>query len=109
MFAIIKKIAKLIGNSRTIQLKKVESIIAIDKRFNETFRFSGKEMSASFRRQPEWKFIVAYRRFQANRDNVVGIYYRYKLDCIERMTGIHIENNPNFGKGLLSGITDELL
>ena len=76
MFAIIKKIAKLIGNSRTIQLKKVESIIAIDKRFNETFRFSGKEMSASFRRQPEWKFIVAYRRFQANRDNVVGIYYR---------------------------------
>ena len=31
MFAIIKKIAKLIGNSRTIQLKKVESIIAIDK------------------------------------------------------------------------------
>ena len=103
MFAIIKKIAKLIGNSRTIQLKKVESIIAIDKRFNETFRFSGKEMSASFRRQPEWKFIVAYRRFQANRDNVVGIYYRYKLDCIERMTGIHIENNPNFGKGLIIG------
>ena len=75
----------------------------MDKRFNETFRFDGEKMPASFKRQPEWKFIVTYRKFQANRNNIVGAYYRYKLDCVERKTGIHIEDNPNFGKGIIIG------
>lgn len=103
MFGIIKKIAKLILNLRTIQLKQVETIIAADKRFNETFRFGGKKMPMSFKRQPEWTFIVAYRKFQANRSNIVGVYYRHKLNRIERKTGIHIEGNPNFGRGIIIG------
>lgn len=103
MFTILEKITKLIRNLRTIQFKQVETIIAVDKRFNETFRFGGKQMPASFKRQPEWRFIVTYRKFQANKDNVLGIYYQYKLDCIERKTGIHIERNPNIGRGLIIG------
>lgn len=103
MFTILEKIAKLIRNLRTIQFKQVETVIAVDKRFNETFRFGGNQMSASFKRQPEWKFIITYRKFQANRDNVLGIYYRYKLDRIERKTGIHIERNLNIGRGLIIG------
>lgn len=103
MFGIIKRIAKLILNSRTIQLKQVKTVIEVDKRFNETFRFDGKKMPASFKRQSEWKFIVAYRIFQVNRSNIIGAYYRHKLDCIERKTGIHIEGNPNFGRGMIIG------
>lgn len=103
MLAIVKRIVKRILSLRKIQIEQAERIIAVDKRFNETFRFGGQKMPASFRRQPEWKFIVAYRRFQANRNNIVGVYYRYKLDRIERKTGIHIECNPNFGNGIIIG------
>ncbi|MCS2370540.1 serine acetyltransferase [Phocaeicola vulgatus] len=78
-------------------------MIEIDKRFNETFRFGGNKMSSHFKRQPEWKFIVTYRKFQANADNVLGVYYRWRLTRIERQTGIHIENNSNIGKGLIIG------
>jgi serine O-acetyltransferase len=101
--ARINRIAKLIYGCRKIQIKSVKATITADKRFNETFRFGGRKMPASFKRQPEWKFIVAYRRFQANRDNIIGAYYRHKLDNIERKTGIHIEGNPNFGRGLIIG------
>jgi serine acetyltransferase/coenzyme F420-reducing hydrogenase beta subunit len=103
MPARIKKIAKLIFDCRNIKIKPVKECIAADKRFNETFRFGGREMPASFKRQPEWKFIVAYRKYQANRGNIVGAYYRHKLDAMERKTGIHIEGNPNFGRGLIIG------
>jgi serine acetyltransferase/coenzyme F420-reducing hydrogenase beta subunit len=101
--ARIIQIAKLMYGCRKIQFKSVKDIIAADMRFNETFRFDGKKMPASFKRQPEWKFIVAYRKYQANRDNLAGAFYRWKLDRIERKTGIHIEGNPNFGKGLIIG------
>lgn len=103
MPARIYKIVKLIYNCRKFRIKSVKAIVAADKRFNETFRFDGKKMPNSFKRQPEWKFIVTYRKFQANRDNIIGVYYRKKLDLIERKTGIHIEGNPNFGRGLIIG------
>ena len=101
--ARINKIAKLIYNCRNIKIDLVKASIAADKRFNETFRFGGKKMPKHFKRQPEWTFIVAYRKFQANSDNIIGAYYRQKLDRIERKTGIHIEGNPNFGLGLIIG------
>jgi serine acetyltransferase/coenzyme F420-reducing hydrogenase beta subunit len=99
----IKTFVKLIYGCRKIQFKSVKASIAADKRFNETFRFGGRKMPTSFKRQPEWKFIVAYRKFQANRGNIIGAYFRHKLDNIERKTGIHIEGNPNFGRGLIIG------
>ena len=83
MFAVIKRIAQLILNLGTIRMSQTKNIIAIDKRFNETFRFDGKEMPATFRRQPEWVFVVTYRKFQENRNNIVGAYYRRKLAAIE--------------------------
>ncbi len=103
LILFVKRNIKLILNIKIVQFKKVKVMIEIDKRFNETFRFGGNEMPASFRRQPEWRFIVAYRKYQANRDNLIGVYYRRKLARIERETGIHIENNPNFGKGIIIG------
>lgn len=103
MLIVIKKILKLLFSLKTIQLKQVKEVIAVDRRFNETFRFNGNKMPSSFKKQPEWKFIVAYRKFQLNKNNVLGIYYRFKLDIIERKTGIHIEGNPNIGRGLIIG------
>lgn len=103
MFGIIKKSVKLLLNLKTLQFKQTKEFIAVDRKFNETFRFGGNKMPHSFKQQPEWKFIVAYRQFQLNRGNIVGLYYRYKLERIERKTGIHIEGNPNIGKGLIIG------
>lgn len=103
MSGIIKKIIKLMLNLNTIQIKQPQRMIEADKRFNETFRFGGKKMSSYFKRQPEWEFIVTYRKFQANVDNVLGVYYRWKLIRIEQRTGIHIESNPNIGRGLIIG------
>jgi len=103
MFAIIKKAAKLMLGLPKIQMTLPPDIIGADKRFNETFRFDGNAMPAHFKRQPEWKFIVTYRKYQANVDNVLGVYYRWKLIRIEQQTGIHIEANPNIGRGLIIG------
>ena len=99
----IKKIIKLVFSLRTVRMHSAREMIAADKRFNETFRFGGNRMPASFRRQPEWRFIVCYRKYQANIGNLAGIYFRHKLAVLERKTGIHVEGNPNFGKGLIIG------
>ncbi len=85
------------------RIRRSQEMIAADRRFNETFRFGGEAMPQSFKRQAEWRFITAYRRFQANTDNAIGAYYRKKLARIGRKTGIHIENNTNFGRGLIIG------
>lgn len=103
MFGILKKIIKLMLNLNTIQIKQPQRMIEADKRFNETFRFGGNKMPSHFKRQPEWRFIVAYRKFQANVNNILGVYYRWKLIRIEQQTGIHIEANPNIGRGLIIG------
>lgn len=103
MPVIIKKIARLVINVSVARIREAKSMIETDRKFNESFRFGGNAMPKSFKREPEWKFIVAYRMFQANRDNLIGFYYRKKLARIERQTGIHIENNPNIGKGLIVG------
>ena len=103
MLGIIKKIIKLILSLKTVRMRPAQEMIAADKRLNETFRFGGNKMPASFMRQPEWKFIVYYRKYQANIGNIAGIYYCHKLAVMERKTGIHVEGNPNFGKGLIIG------
>ena len=59
----IKKIIRLVLSLKTVRMRPVREMIAADKRFNETFRFGGNKMPASFRRQPEWKFIKFYRKY----------------------------------------------
>lgn len=103
MLAFIKKITKALSSLQRAKLALPAEIIEADRRFNETFRFGGKSMPRHFKKQPEWKFIVMYRKFQINRDNALGVYYRWRLSCWEKKTGIHIENNPNIGKGLIIG------
>ena len=101
--SVIRKVARLVLNISLARIKEAKNMISADKRFNESFRFEGNVMPRKFKREPEWKFIVAYRMFQSNKDNMIGVYYRSKLARIERQTGIHIENNPNIGKGLIVG------
>lgn len=103
MFIYFKKIVKLVLSISKVQLKIPSEIIEADKRFNETFRFNGNTMPSHFKQEPEWRFIVVYRKFQINKDNIIGLYYRRRLKRIERQTGIHIENNPNIGRGLIIG------
>lgn len=103
MLSIIKKLARQVYGLRNVRLKEPKEAINADRRFNETFRFGGNKMPSQFKREPEWRFIVAYRRYQYNKENLLGRYYRWKLRRMESQTGIHIENNPNIGKGLIIG------
>ena len=103
MLSFFKKKAGLILNLSIAHIKEAMDMVAVDRRFNESFRFQGSAMPRAFKREPEWKFIFAYRMFQANKDNLIGVYYRRKLARLERQTGIHIEQNPNIGKGLIIG------
>lgn len=103
MFDKVKKSLRLLLSLKAVNMQQACEMIEADRRFNETFRFGGKKMPRGFKCQPEWQFIVAYRKYQVNRGNIAGVYYRYRLDCIERRTGIHIEGNPNLGRGLIIG------
>lgn len=98
-----KRIKKLLFALRLNRFKEARVMIEADRRFNESFRFDGDKMPRRFKCEPEWKFIVLYRHFQANRDNLLGIYYNNRLKRLEKKTGIHIENNPNIGRGLIIG------
>ena len=103
MYRYLKRIIRQIYSLKSVDFKSAQAALVVDKRFNESFRFNGREMTKSFKRQPEWKFIVTYRKYQSNKDNLAGRYYRYKLDKLERETGIHIEGNANIGRGLIIG------
>ncbi|GHU67749.1 hypothetical protein FACS189413_03100 [Bacteroidia bacterium] len=77
----------------------IKQILSEDIKFNETFRFNGSKMSRSFKRKPEWKIIVLYRKYQANHNNVLGLYYKYKLEN----QGLDFGGNLSIGKGLIIG------
>jgi serine acetyltransferase/coenzyme F420-reducing hydrogenase beta subunit len=98
---IVGKIIKY--NIKLLIYRSPKQILSEDRKFNETFRFKGKKMPYSFRRKPEWKIIVLYRKYQANYNNIFGQYYKYKLNCQGRLTGIDFGGNLNIGKGLIIG------
>ena len=60
-------------------------------------------MPKSFKRSPEWKFIILYRKYQVNKGNIFGQFYSSLLDNMEKKTGIHFEGNLSFGPGLIIG------
>lgn len=46
---------------------------------------------------------MTYRKFQSHFGTLLGKYYKYRLLCLEKKTGIHFESNPYMGKGLIIG------
>lgn len=99
----IKRIIKVLLSIKDINIASANEMLAADRKFNETFRFRGKKMPRYFTQEPEWRVIVAYRRYQANIGNIAGCFYLWRLARLERKTGIHLEGNPNIGKGLIIG------
>lgn len=89
-------------NTYLFNWKKYKEMIKSDYKFNASFRGQEK-LTFHFLRSYEWKFIKCYRKFQANKDNIFGLFYSFKLHRIELKTGISIEKNPNIGKGLIIG------
>lgn len=82
--------------------EKYRKLIEYDEKLNAAFR--GEEHLTRRQKQDfEWKAIIAYRKFQCNRNTIWGKYYKYKLFTLEKKTGIHFECNPNLGAGLIIG------
>jgi serine acetyltransferase/coenzyme F420-reducing hydrogenase beta subunit len=101
--ATIRRVVKLTAKSFVYPYSGAKQILSEDKKFNETFRFDSKQMPRSFKSAPEWKIIVLYRKYQANSNNIFGMYYKYKLDRQGCKTGIDFGGNVNIGKGLIIG------
>ncbi|GHV70002.1 hypothetical protein AGMMS49928_15580 [Spirochaetia bacterium] len=100
---IIRRIVKLTVKSFIYPYSSGKQMLTEDKIFNETFRFDGRKMPRSFKCAPEWKTIVLYRKYQANRNNIFSMYYKYRLDKQGLKTGIDFGGNVSIGRGLIIG------
>lgn len=74
--------------------------IEYDRKFNEAFRGN---LSKEFLKGYEWKYIVLYRKFQANTHTVWRRYFAWKLKKLENKTGFSFEHNTSIGDGLIIG------
>lgn len=81
---------------------KYKQLIAYDEKLNATFR-GQDHLTMRQKMEYEWKTIKAYRKFQCSRDFLFGKYYKLRLLMLEKKTGIHFENNPNIGEGIIIG------
>ena len=77
-------------------------MIQYDYKFNSAFR-NVTSLPKSFVRGYEWKFICCYRHYQCNQNNIWRYYYKWRLEGLERKTGISVEFNKSIGKGLIIG------
>ncbi len=71
-----------------------------DRIFNEAFR--GK-LTWEFLHGYEWKYIVLYRKYQANLNTIWKYYYRLRIHKLENKTGFSFEHNTSIGDGLIIG------
>ena len=78
-------------------------MIEKDMIFNATFRNGTKRLSYKERKQPEFKTVKLYRKFQVNKGNLWGYIYKRKLDKYSQKTGIEFLGNANIGEGLIIG------
>lgn len=81
-------------------ITKANERINKDRLVNKAFR---GEMTRKIRNSYEWKYILVYRKYQANFNTIWKYYYKYKIDRITKKTGIDFEYNPHIGDGLIIG------
>lgn len=75
--------------------------IAKDYAINAAFR--GGKLAKDFKKGFEWRYIVCFRKYQSNAENIWGIYYKRKLKRLENKTGFSFEFNRTIGYGLIIG------
>ena len=96
----LKKLkSKLFFNS-----KAVRENLNYDLRINLRFcGMTGNEDESSIPndRKIEWQYVKLYRKFECNRHNIWGKFYKYKLSKLNKLTGI--DYNAHFGRGLIIG------
>lgn len=86
-----------------LNIKKYKNIIQYDYKLNCAFCNTGQSMPKAREKGFEYSFIKTFRKYQANIDNIGGIFYKIKLRSLARKTGIDFEGNTSFGKGLIIG------
>lgn len=83
--------------------KRYKQYINYDEMFNASFRCGKNKLTTRLKWQREYRFIILYRKYQANKGNLWGIYYKQRLKLFAKNTGIECWGNPYFGKGLIIG------
>ncbi len=83
--------------------KKYKDMINYDYALNSAFCGNISEMPVSRKKGYEYSFIKNYRKYQVNKENIWGRYYKKRLDKISRKTGIDFEGNMHMGKGMIIG------
>lgn len=93
---------KLILPQFYIRNNSYKKVLQYDYEFNAAFRDTRK-LSRSFLKGYEWKYIVLYRKYQSNYNNIWGKYFEWRLKRLENKTGFSFEGNINIGQGLIIG------
>lgn len=87
-----------LGFNRDDYIKMIEQ----DYKFNASFR-NKEVLPMEFLMGYEWRFIKCLRRYQCNKNNIWGTIFKIYLKILSFKTGIDVEGNDSFGKGLIVG------
>lgn len=83
--------------------KDYKEYISADLIFNGTFRNGTKTLDKKVQKDPEFKIVKIYRKYQVNKGNLWGYIYSKKLNHYCKKFGVDFMGNVNFGKGLIIG------
>lgn len=83
--------------------QEYKTIIAIDEKFNASFRNGTDKLTKCEKKQIEFVAVKLYRKYQVNNDNFWEIYYRKKLRKFALKTGIDFLDGKKIGPGLIIG------
>lgn len=98
------KIQKLLNPGFYIfEYAKYKEIISKDKVYNAFFRNGTARLRPEELRAPEFRTVMLYRKYQVNKNNIWGYYYRWRLKKNALKTGIDFLGNVNLGEGLIIG------
>lgn len=99
--AKLKKILHL--DFYVFKFKEYHDMMKSDTIFNATFRVGEKKLPRNEKKTIEFKTVKLYRKFQVNKDNLWGYYFRWRLEKNAKKTGIDFLGNTNIGRGLIIG------
>lgn len=83
--------------------KEYKVAIEADLLFNSTFRNGSSVLSRKEKSALEFRAVKLYRKYQVNKGNFWGCFYRWRLEKLAFKTGIEFLGNANIGKGFIIG------
>lgn len=85
------------------KIQKENELIQSDLVFLSNFGNRGGKLHSWDKKSVETKYLKVFRKFQANRENVWGLFYKKILNRYNKKYGMDFGCCPNFGQGIIIG------